>query len=243
MPGTFKESNTGHPHGHGRVAYLLSQHAAQIDDSCAIVAQSSALGNFGASADAWLTTDIVNSFRRNSQPNTFGKVPIRIIYPTLNNVQNCYGGILGADCLPYRREAHQNQLWLNDILYQWCGNGRFRSKAVPHIKTYCRWSEQKMFWFMLTSANCSKAAWGSLSKAKTSKTLRISNYEAGVLYLPKFVTNTSYFSMDPLDRSTPVFPSLYDIPLTKYTARDVPFFMDNIVMAMAMAGALNSNPM
>lgn len=226
VPGTHKNINNGYnyPHGHGRVAHLLAQHATQIDDTSPIVAQCSSIGNFGASSNEWLTTDIINSFRRDSRPIDKSKSPsIRIIYPSLNNVQNCYGGVHGADCLPYQRQAHQGQLWLTNFLYQWRADCRHRSKAVPHIKTYCRWTDKKLFWFMLTSANLSKGAWGKLTKAKQNPSLSISNYEAGVLFLPKFVTNTSYFSMDDADRTTPVFPSVYDNPLTKYSTGDEPF--------------------
>lgn len=42
------------------------------------------------------------------------------------------------------------------------------------------------------------------------------NYEAGVLYLPKFVLNESYFEIDE-------FPLPYDVPLKKYEADDKPF--------------------
>lgn len=245
VPGTHKNINNGYnyPHGHGRVAHLLTQHSTQIDDSSPIVAQCSAIGNFGAGSNEWLTTDIVNSFQRNSQPIDQSKSPnICIVYPSLNNVQDCYGGVHGADCLPYQREAHQRQLWLNDFLYQWRADCRHRSNAVPHIKTYCRWTDKKLYWFMLTSANLSKAAWGKLSKAKTNPSLYINNYEAGVLFLPKFVINTNacHFPMDDSNPNTPKFPSVYDIPLTKY-ANDEPFFIDNL--AMAMAGAQNCNQM
>lgn len=231
VPGTFVESNKGYPHGHGRVAHLLSQHAGQIDNCAAIVAQSSSLGSFGAGKDAWLASEFVNSLRRDSHAIGLRQLPsIRVIYPSFNNVANSHDGLLGGGCLPYGNQVHQKQLWLKELLYQWRADCRYRSKAMPHIKTYCRWSEKKLFWFILTSANISKAAWGSLSKAKTSQTLRINNYEAGVLYLPKFVTNTSYFSMDASDRSTPVFPPLYDIPLTKYVFDDTPFLMDVLAL-------------
>lgn len=225
MPGSHANANRqGHPYGHGRVAHLLEQHSTQIDENSPIVAQCSAIGNYGANPNEWLTTDIVNSFRRHSQSSGLNENPnVRIIYPSLNNVQNCFGGVQGADCLPYRTQAHQAQLWLNNLLYQWRADNRHRSRAVPHIKTYCRWSENKLFWFMLTSANLSKGAWGKLGRAKTNPLLYISNYEAGVLFLPKFVTNTDYFSMDEADQATPKFPSLYDIPLTPYAANDVPF--------------------
>lgn len=97
---------------------------------------------------------------------------------------------------------------------------------MPHIKTYARYEDKKLFWFILSSANLSKAAWGAMSKTKTNPSFRISNYEAGVLFLPKFVTNSPYFSMDELDTSTPLFPPLYDTPLTKYSLDDTPFLSD-----------------
>jgi hypothetical protein len=45
-------------------------------------------------------------------------------------------------------------------LDSWCG----RSLAMPHIKTYMSFhpSSGEMDWFLLTSANLSKAAWGLL---------------------------------------------------------------------------------
>ena len=60
---------------------------------------------------------------------------------------------------------------------------------MPHIKTYCRWTDENgLFWFILTSANLSKAAWGAFNKgSKLDLPLRIMNYEAGVLFLPKYV--------------------------------------------------------
>lgn len=228
VPGTHKSSNGSHPHGHGRVSSLLSQHSAPIEDSCVIVAQSSALGSYGKTPNAWLTTDIVNSFQRDTKkPVGLRKMPdIQIIYPSFDNVANSHDGLIGGGCLPYGKEMHQKQLWLNDFFYQWRSDCRYRSKAMPHIKTYARWSEKKLFWFILTSANLTKSAWGTMSKSKTSPTLRLSNYEAGVLFLPKFVTNTTYFSIDASDISTPLFPSLYDIPLKKYGTNDTPFLSD-----------------
>lgn len=227
IPGTYTDSNHGYPHGHGRVAHLLSKHSAPINDNCPIVAQSSSLGSFGAGPDAWLATEFVNSFRRDSQPIGLRKVPaIRVIYPSFNNVAGSHDGLIGGGCLPYGNQVHQKQLWLNDFLYQWRADCRYRNKAMPHIKTYRRWSDKQMFWFILSSANLSKAAWGSMSKTKTSPTLRISNYEAGVLFLPKFVTHTDYFSMDDSDGTTPTFPAVYDIPLTKYVIDDTPFLSD-----------------
>lgn len=128
---------------------------------------------------------------------------------------------------PYGNQVNQKQPWLQQFLYQWKANVRHRNHAMPHIKTYARWTDKKLHWFVLTSANLSKAAWGSMNKsAKINVPLRINNYEAGVMFLPKFVTQTDYFSMDSSDQMTPVFPPLYDIPLTKYAIDDGPFLSD-----------------
>lgn len=75
------------------------------------------------------------------------------------------------------------------ICRQWYCEHRKRSKAVPHIKTYARINEDKeeISWFLLTSANLSKAAWGKKLK---SGMLQIMSYEAGVLFLPKLLVST-----------------------------------------------------
>ncbi|KAG8281528.1 tyrosyl-DNA phosphodiesterase 1 [Homalodisca vitripennis] len=163
---------------------------------------------------------------------------------------------------------------------QWKSDSRNRTRAMPHIKTYCRVSPDlsQLAWFHLTSANLSKAAWGSLTKAGA---ISILSYEAGVLFLPKFVRQTTNMATElsvkvawpsvlairvartnygktnasclqpwcgqccwPFQAQTvgsnsfpikeevagdmPVFPMPYDLPLTPFSSRDVPWFMDNL---------------
>lgn len=57
-------------------------------------------------------------------------------------------------------------------------------KAMPHIKSYTRLSPdlKRMAWFVLTSANLSKAAWGTQNNY-------IASYEAGILFLPTFIVS------------------------------------------------------
>lgn len=72
---------------------------------------------------------------------------------------------------------------------QWKFDSAGRTKAMPHIKSYTRISPDgtKIPWFVLTSANLSKGAWGST--AKTGLSHFITNYEAGVVFMPKFMVN------------------------------------------------------
>lgn len=233
IPSYRSNTAAGYPFGHGKVQWLLSQHCPPIPSTSPVVAQCSTLGNFGDEANSWLTTEFVSSLGRDSRSYSSLEAPsIRIIYPTSENVLRSYDGRFGGGCLLYDSVRHQQQTWLQNHLYQWRAAVSYRSRAMPHIKTYARWTDKKQHWFILTSANLSKSAWGVL-KTKRDPKMQISNYEAGVLFLPKFMTNSEYFSMDASDQTTPVFPSLYDIPLTQYTANDTPFFADFLFKDLA----------
>lgn len=73
---------------------------------------------------------------------------------------------------------------------QWKATQTARDKAIPHIKSYTRISPdyKTIPWFVLTSANLSKAAWGIDGKG-----LYIMNYEAGVVFIPHFVVRKSTY--------------------------------------------------
>lgn len=232
VPGGHREiSNRGPPWGHPRAGYLLGKHAAPIDDSAAIVAQSSSIGSLGPNVSAFCTSEWANSFRRDSAPLGIRRVPqFKMIYPSYNNVKNSHDDLIGGGCLPYRRNVNEKQPWLKQHLFQWKSKERHRNQAMPHIKTYARWTERGLYWFLLTSANMSKAAWGAYNKsAKIEAPLRIRNYEAGVLFLPKFVLKSmNYFPLEQDKNGVPKFPMPYDLPLTPYSPEDVPFVMDHL---------------
>ena len=79
-------------------------------------------------------------------------------------------------------------LWLRS---KWRSDSRDRTGAIPHIKTYTQVSDdgQQLAWFLMTSANLSKAAWGVTEKQDTQLCVR--SYEIGVLFLPKFLVRAS----------------------------------------------------
>lgn len=228
VPGTHTDDANGYRHGHPRVGWLLSKYSAPIEDTSPVVAQCSSIGSFGANANIWLLGEYINSFRRDSSPIGLRKIPpFRLIYPSFNNVMGSHDGVIGGGCLPYGGQVHNKQVWLQKYMFQWKANCRSRSQAMPHIKTYARWTDKKLFWFLLTSANLSKAAWGSFNKGNRITTpLRIVNYEAGVLFLPKFILNREYFPMGEKGQDASPFPALYDIPLTSYGCDDTPFLSD-----------------
>ncbi|EDW26397.1 GL22360 [Drosophila persimilis] len=164
VPGGHREGSVrGHPWGHARLGSLLAKHATPIDDRIPVVCQSSSIGSLGANVQAWIQQDFVNSLRKDSSPG--GKLrqmpPFKMIYPSFNNVSGSHDGMIGGGCLPYGKNTNDKQPWLKAHLQQWKSSDRHRSRAMPHIKTYSRYNltDQSIYWFVLTSANLSKAAW------------------------------------------------------------------------------------
>ncbi|GAB1191261.1 hypothetical protein APSETT444_000433 [Aspergillus pseudonomiae] len=118
-----------------------------------------------------------------------------------------------------------------------------RRRAAPHIKTYIRFSDAEKMdtidWAMVTSANLSTQAWGAA--VNTAGEVRICSWEIGVMVWPQlYAKDVGSATMVPsFKRDTP--ESLankdnaqttdtviglrmpYDLPLTPYTAHDMPW--------------------
>ena len=93
-------------------------------------------------------------------------------------------GYHAGGSLHLNRSTYEKQRYIDLLLCSWKADHSGRSKASPHIKTYSRVSKDasQIEWLCLTSANLSKAAWGSLEKKDTSQEqLFIRSYELGIL--------------------------------------------------------------
>lgn len=90
----------------------------------------------------------------------------------------------------------------------WSANRTNRTRIMPHIKSYCRVSDdkRKLSWFLLTSKNLTKNAWGYPYYSKRI----VSNYEMGVLFLPKKFGD-SYFAITDTNDRVRKFPFMYDV--------------------------------
>jgi len=205
--------------GHRSIAAILRKHAAS--EEWPLIVQCSSIGSLGANDDVWFRGEFAKSLT--AQPGVRAdKIPsVKMIYPSRSDVLGSHDGLAGGGCLPYARKTHEKQKWLEKYLHHWRALGRDRNKAMPHIKSYTRVSHdcKKASYLLLTSANLSKAAWGSMNKAGDS--LLIMSYEAGVLLLPKFVKSNAEF-FDVAEMNLP-----FDLPLTPYgTTAEGPWFMD-----------------
>ncbi|XP_050443691.1 probable tyrosyl-DNA phosphodiesterase [Adelges cooleyi] len=195
-----------------------------------IISQCSSIGSLGASEKDWLTSEFIYNLSSSTHSDKTKKCsPFSLIYPTLNNVLDSWDGPLGGFCLPYSDNVHKNQTWLKNYMCKWRSHSRNRTRAVPHIKSYCRVSPccTEMSWFLLTSANLSKAAWGR--ETKSDRCNYIMSQEVGVLFLPQFLIGCDTFPLDKTQHGRTIpFPLPFDLPLTPYSINDQPWRADVI---------------
>ncbi|XP_074764629.1 tyrosyl-DNA phosphodiesterase 1 isoform X1 [Athene noctua] len=232
-PGRYQGSDK-EKWGHLRLRKLLKEHASSIpaQELWPVVGQFSSIGSMGADGSKWLCSEFQESLvAAGSSVTSLLKcdVPVHLVYPTVNNVRQSLEGYPAGGSLPYSIQTAQKQLWLHSYFHKWSAEVSGRSHAIPHIKTYMRPSPdfQKIAWFLVTSANLSKAAWGALEKNGTQ--LMIRSYELGVLFLPSaFGLDKGYFHVrgkmlsESKDSAT-YFPVPYDLPPEQYGSKDQPW--------------------
>lgn len=233
IPGMHAIPGDGNKYGHPRVAKLLKENSAPIESSVPIVLQASSIGFYGKYPNVYLKGEIASSFSRHAAYQPTEEVPdVKLIYPSMANVSESLGGINDGSCLSYELKTHENQRWLNKYLYQWRAASRNRTRALPHIKTYCRYDDKGLYWFILTSGNVSRSAWGSLNHH--THTLRINSYEAGIVFFPRVILGKDQFPMNENQRTddSPVFKLPFDTPLVPYGYRDVPYSSDFVAESL-----------
>lgn len=184
-----------------------------------LVIQCPSLGNYGDSENYnYLTRSIMKSFDRKS---------LRIIYPSTKNVKDSYDGVMkrGCGCLFYLKSMYKNQTWIKNQFYQWKSDSRFCTKAIPNIKSYSCFDSEKLYWFMLTTHNASKSAWGY--NRERDDGFQINNYEVGVAFCPQTILSADYFPLKPEEgNQNPIFKLPFDAAMESYAAADAPFLTD-----------------
>ncbi|XP_012054090.1 PREDICTED: probable tyrosyl-DNA phosphodiesterase [Atta cephalotes] len=208
--------------GYKKLGYILSRYVTlPPDEQWPIVAQSSSVGCFGSTIENWLLKYIIRCMSKEISMGLKNHPQFQFIYPSIENYKQSFDCQKLIAPLPYSAKIHSKQQWLESYLYQWKAKRTGRDRAVPHIKSYTRISpdSKNIPWFVLTSANLSKSAWGN-----GRLHYYIGNYEAGVIFIPKFITGTTTFPIgDGDDSVVPIFPIPYDLPLCRYESSDRPF--------------------
>ncbi|QNP97702.1 YALIA101S14e00936g1_1 [Yarrowia lipolytica] len=221
VPGTHEDKKWGLT----RVADLLDEHKEdhksdyEGSESDTIVLQSSSIGSLGVT-DKWITPQLVGALdgRSPRDRDGHGLPASQIVWPTVENVRRSFDGYDLGMSIHFKNESdtHRKQYaYMKERMNVWKADNKHRTRAMPHIKTYTRFTRAgKLRWVLLTSANISKYAWGSVSAAKEAK-FSIPSWELGVLLFPQAVGKAVF------DLKDSVIP--YDWPLTNYSAKDEPW--------------------
>ncbi|KAL7862424.1 hypothetical protein SRHO_G00138650 [Serrasalmus rhombeus] len=216
--------------GHLKLRKLLSEHTCPVQNAeqWPVIGQFSSIGSMGLDKTKWLAAEFQRTLTTlgkassSSSPGT----SVLLVYPSVDNVRTSLEGYPAGGSLPYSIQTAQKQLWLHSYFHRWKAEVSGRSSAMPHIKTYMRASPDfsQLAWFLVTSANLSKAAWGALEKNNTQMMIR--SYELGVLYLPSAFDMSSFLvekNIFPVSSSSTGFPVPFDLPPQHYTSKDQPW--------------------
>ncbi|BFZ07683.1 hypothetical protein BsWGS_10722 [Bradybaena similaris] len=234
VPGRHTLASKNH-WGHLKLRKVLSDRGpdAGFVRNWPVAGQFSSIGSLGPNKESWLLSELGQSLSscRNGSVGAMSLSKLHLIFPSKDNIRLSLEGYNGGGCVPYSIKTASKQPWLTDLFCQWVSEGRGRSRAVPHIKTYTRFSPDgtQAAWFMVTSANLSKAAWGVLEKQGSQFMIR--SYELGVLFLPQFFGCKNAFPVtnraeDVAETDRPLLPLPYDLPPTTYVRGDRPWFCD-----------------
>lgn len=215
VPGRYKTSNGGEgmDYGHLKLRRILQKECSSstVDKSWGVVCQMSSIGSLGNAPEVWLTGEFVDTLsscdKGLSRPDY-----LKLVYPSVENIRHSLEGYMAGSSFPYSKRVSDSQPYLKRFLHRWKFDTRGRTLAMPHLKSYFRTSREakEVAWYLLTSANLSKAAWGCYELKKAQFFIR--SYELGVLFVPR-LHNDSSTSKGILND----FPVSLDLPLEVYS--------------------------
>ncbi|XP_019169528.1 PREDICTED: tyrosyl-DNA phosphodiesterase 1 [Ipomoea nil] len=156
-----------------------------------LVYQFSSLGSLD---EKWMTEFASSLSAGKSDDNKpLGIGEQMIVWPTVEDVRCSLEGYAAGSCIPSPLKNVEKE-FLKKYWAKWKASHTGRGRAMPHIKTFVRYSGQNLAWMLLTSANLSKAAWGALQKNNSQ--LMIRSYELGVLFLPSVKCGSGFSCTD-----------------------------------------------
>ena len=174
---------------------------------------------------------------------------LRIVWPTIDEILTSVEGRQGGDSVPGRTQnLHRD--FLRPLLHKWGSESQInngddgvheddlyldKGRHVPHIKSYYQMcndeDRENMQWFVLTSHNFSKAAWGEIQNRQehSSEVLVIRHWELGVFVSPSTLGVDAMGPQEAHSRpncdqsSRTVIPLPYKFKPNKYKDNDRPW--------------------
>ncbi|EEB09233.1 tyrosyl-DNA phosphodiesterase Tdp1 [Schizosaccharomyces japonicus yFS275] len=190
----------------------------KFQDSDICVSQCSSMGSFGA-RQAFL--------KEHTKALHCDLTHWKLIFPTVTDVRDSLLGWHSGSSIHFNvtargAPAQVEELVRHNQLCKWKAMKSGRQRIAPHVKTYMRLNDEGTLirWVLLTSANLSKPAWGTLegvaANSKTEHGLRIRSYEAGVLLHPGLFADdsNSACAFFPVYKSNSLKSPNFDFPLS-----------------------------
>lgn len=182
----------------------MRQLAKYLHDPVDLVCQVSSI--------ATLPTSFFDDLKKSTKAES-----VAVVYPTVENIADSLSGYESGGSIHFKRQSASQQAQYNRMrpwFRQWFSEKADRQRAAPHIKTYVGLEPGtiKVKWFLLTSANLSKQAWGVPNKRRG--TFWIQSWECGVLRTwakpqdPAYIGNHEDWALP------------YDLPTKKYGPAD-----------------------
>ena len=146
-------------------SYSVNFHTSLIlHSSRFLLAQFSSVGSLGNAASQWLQAEFSVSLSSLNprQSDSSSKGPFnplsnaaasssrfRLVFPTVDDVADSLEGYQAGASIPYARATASKQPWLKSLMHRWRADGRGRTTAAPHIKSFAQIdpSNSKIAWY------------------------------------------------------------------------------------------------
>lgn len=186
---------SGNDYGHLKLAHVLSKESfppagTAPQATATIYAQMSSIGSISQKYLDSLKTSFRSCARQSADDE-----PLMIVWPSTEFVRTSLDGWVSGSSLCAGTKKVIKQKPILRALMHYVPPQVERACVTPHIKSYWKlYSDGTLAWMCLTSANFSKPAWGEIQK---NTRFSLSNFEAGVLFLPSILSIPAAFGPDP----------------------------------------------
>lgn len=230
VPGYYDSPDKCNVQGYLRLKSLISDyilsHERKDNNLCPIVCQFSSIGSL---SEKWIR-DFASSLSVDTGRDVVDADRLMLVYPTVEEIRTSIEGYAGGASVP-GKSKNLRKTFISPLLHKWSGGSSSIHKPsnIPHMKTYYQLSKDKdlLEWFVLTSHNLSKAAWGEVIDSQYGKCLRILSWEMGVFCCPKLIADQQLVPFDMIkDSGSFVIPLPYQTQPERYGADDQPWAVD-----------------
>ena len=239
----YHRLDSSQPRGHLKVRKAVADHASDKNLS-SIVCQFSSMGSLNArflldlqrSMDAWAAKrkDVVDK-----KP-----LSLKLVYPTVQEIRSSVEGYAGGRSVPGSTK-NVNKPFLRPLYHRWSSpdnskitNRLLKPRNVPHMKSYFQLhsDNDSMSWFLVTSHNLSKAAWGEVQTSSRfgGRRLFIRHWELGAFVSPSLLNARRLKAWSPVidledsGGDTVSIPLPYNIVPVPYSSTDTPWAVDSL---------------